>query len=91
MQNKEEQMDHNGLNGLNQTPTAVEWLIEKMLSQDWYTYKSLEYIEQAKEMERQQIIDAITQYEIKYNNVFSEQGILNVVNKAEEYYNETFN
>jgi len=42
------------------------------------------------ELERQQIIDAITQYEIKYNNVFSEQGILNVVNKAEQYYKETF-
>ena len=34
--------------------TAVDWLIEKMLNQDWYTYKSLEYIEQAKEMEKQQ-------------------------------------
>lgn len=38
--------------------TAVEWLVEKMLNQDWYTYKSLEYIEQAKKMEKQQIIDA---------------------------------
>jgi hypothetical protein len=38
--------------------TAVEWLIEKMLNQDWYTYKSLEYIEQAKEIEKQQIKDA---------------------------------
>jgi hypothetical protein len=49
---QEEQMAHNGLNGL--TPTAVEWLVEKMLSQDWYTYKSLEYIKQAKEMEIKQ-------------------------------------
>jgi hypothetical protein len=32
--------------------TAVEWLVEKMLNQDWYTYKSLEYIQQAKEMEK---------------------------------------
>jgi hypothetical protein len=38
--------------------TAVEWLVDKMLSQDWYTYKSLEYIKQAKEMEKQQIEDA---------------------------------
>jgi hypothetical protein len=25
-----------------------------MLTQDWYTYKSLEYIKQAKEMEKEQ-------------------------------------
>jgi hypothetical protein len=38
----------------NKQQTAVEWLVEKMLTQDWYTYKSLEYIKQAKEMENQQ-------------------------------------
>ena len=88
MKNEEEQMAHNGLNRLNQTPTAVEWLEERF----YFTKSQLIDIDfdQAKEMERQQIIDAITQYEIKYNNVFSEQGILNVVNKAEQYYNKTF-
>jgi len=35
----------------NKQQTAVEWLVEKMLTQDWYTYKSLEYIKKAKEME----------------------------------------
>jgi hypothetical protein len=35
----------------NKQQMAVEWLVEKMLTQDWYTYKSLEYIKQAKEME----------------------------------------
>jgi len=38
----------------NKQQTAVEWLVEKMLTQDWYTYKSLEYIKQAKEMEKEQ-------------------------------------
>jgi hypothetical protein len=33
--------------------TAVEFLVKKMLNQDWYTYKSLEYINQAKEIENQ--------------------------------------
>ena len=68
--------------------TSVEWLFEeiKHIIPDTFLNK----FEQAKEMEKQQIIDSITQYEIKYNNVFSEQGILNVVNKAEQYYNETF-
>ncbi len=35
----------------NKQKTAVDWLVEKMLTQDWYTYKSLEYINEAKEME----------------------------------------
>lgn len=59
--------------------TAVEWLVEKMLSQDWYTYKSLEYIEQAKEMEKQQIKDA---FYIWFKPSEFEDG--------EQYYNETF-
>jgi len=58
--------------------TAVEWLVEKMLSQDWYTYKSLEYIEQANKMFEQQIIEAY--YEGKQYGFFTE----------EQYYNETF-
>jgi hypothetical protein len=59
--------------------TAVEWLVEKMLNQDWYTYKSLEYIEQAKEMEKEQIIDAWEDGQ----NSFSSRN-------AEQYYTETF-
>ena len=62
--------------------TAVDWLVEKMLSQDWYTYKSLEYIEQAKEMEKQQIKNAISNAN-KSNN-------RNVSLNPEQYYNETF-
>jgi len=38
----------------NKQQTAVDWLVEKMLTQDWYTYKSLEYIKKAKEMEKEQ-------------------------------------
>ena len=38
--------------------TAVEWLVEKMLTVDWYTYKAAEFIEQAKDMEKDQILDA---------------------------------
>jgi hypothetical protein len=75
--------------------TAVEWLEEQMdnLLMDGYAFNSVqanELYNQAKEIEKQQIIDSITQYEIKYNKVFSEQGILNVVNKAEQYYSENF-
>jgi hypothetical protein len=42
------------------------------------------------EMEEQQIVDAITQYQIKHNKIYSEQGILNVVDNAIQYYVETF-
>ena len=58
--------------------TAVEWLFEKV----WITPVSElpKILEQAKEMEKQQIMNAL-----KYANNF-EQGDLN----CEVYYNETF-
>ena len=59
--------------------TAVEWLVEKMLTQDWYTYKSLEYIEQAKEMEKDQIMNSWVKGVISDDNM-----------TAIQYYNETF-
>ncbi len=46
------------INIMKKQQTAVEWLVEKMLNQDWYTYKSLEYIEQAKEMEEEQRVES---------------------------------
>ena len=46
------------MNMENKQQTAVEWLVEKMLNQDWYTYKSLEYIEQAKQMEKEQRVES---------------------------------
>lgn len=46
------------INIMEKQQTAVEWLVEKMLNQDWYTYKSLEYIEQAKQMEMEQKVES---------------------------------
>lgn len=72
--------------------TAIEWLVETITSKHDKSF--IEFykaeIEKTKEMEKKQIIDAITQYEIKHRKIFSEQGIINVVNKAEQYYNETY-
>ena len=65
----------------NKQQTAVEWLVEKMLNQDWYTYKSLKFIEQAKEMEKEQIIEAFKHGELPP---------LFVNFDAEQYYNETY-
>ena len=63
--------------------TAVEWLVEQMLKQGYFdgnkplTFTNLDHLQQqAKEMEKQQIIDA---YENGENR------------SAELYYNETFN
>lgn len=57
--------------------TAVEWLVEK-LDQN-FDYVADTIIEQAKEMEKQQIIDA---YDDGRNFGFKTNG--------EEYYNERF-
>jgi transcription termination factor Rho len=81
--------------------TAVEWFEVELesISVDFsgglITFKEFieqyeKLLKQAKEMEKQQIVDAITQYQIKHNKIYSEQGILNVVDNAMQYYTETF-
>jgi HEPN domain-containing protein len=64
--------------------TAIEWLLEKINDEYLYQYYGKE-IEQAKEMEKQQIIDAWT--DAKYCNTIG-----NEINyeDGEQYYNETF-
>ena len=79
--------------------TAVQELIsemEQLKETKLYTgsFKAIEdclclaYVKLEKEEE--QIVDAITQYQIKHNKIYSEQGILNVVDNAIQYYTETF-
>jgi hypothetical protein len=59
--------------------TAVEWLEEKLIDAGLqFTKGEALEIEQAKEMEKQQIIDACDIDKRSYDN-------------AEQYYNETFN
>ncbi len=65
--------------------TAVEWLINEIIAKDWwYLPESMkqDIIEQAKAMEKDQIIEAVedgqrTDFYVKYYD-------------AEQYYNETF-
>jgi hypothetical protein len=59
--------------------TAVDWLVSHLNKQEWFTYKQREYIEQAKEMEKQQIIDAVDGFPLHNRHLDGEQ-----------YYNETF-
>lgn len=60
--------------------TAVEWLVEELIKNKFITKNggfTNPLIEQAKEMEKQQIIDAANLDKRHYDN-------------AEQYYNETF-
>ena len=62
--------------------TAVEWLIKELKDFGYYTYSLEKLCEQAKEMEKQQIIEAIAEAN-KSNN-------RNVSLNSEQYYKETF-
>jgi hypothetical protein len=76
--------------------TAVEWLEEQLTEVDYNCinktflqndkslagYKMRELFEKAKEMEKEQIIDAI--------NFGDERGKITTYKSAEQYYNETF-
>jgi hypothetical protein len=72
--------------------TAVEWLAEQINGLD--TAVSLNYfkqkVEQAKEMEKQQIIDASN--ESYLNSELIKRSVKNkkVFSVGEQYYNETF-
>jgi len=58
--------------------TAVEWLASHLNKQEWFTYKQREYIEQAKQMEKQQIIDACN------------SNLKGLLTNGKDYYNDTF-
>jgi hypothetical protein len=59
--------------------TAVEWLAVKLFNEEPYPRVWNKYIEQAKEMEKQQIIDAYKSDRYPCSD-----------EDAEEYYNETY-
>jgi hypothetical protein len=70
--------------------TAVEWLVEQIIARqngngDKRTVD--EIFEQAKAMEREQIIDAVNQTE--FENIEG-LGICEDISKGEQYYNETY-
>ncbi len=62
--------------------TAVEWLTEKLRTEFGFAFSN-NILEQAKEMEKQQIIDA---YASGYIDGVAQNKIT-----AEQYYNDTFN
>jgi hypothetical protein len=71
------------------TQTAVEWLITEV--KKFNTIITREYmlmlLEQAKEMEKEQIIQAFEQGENNSVDYFNPE---NKIKESEQYYNETF-
>jgi len=69
--------------------TAVEWLISKLNKEGFAQVVTDEEIQQAKSMEKEQIIDA---WDDGYDKGTRDriEKISNPVGNAEQYYNETF-
>ena len=63
--------------------TAVEWFVEELTKQNMFMDLFKEEIEQAKEMEKERIVDAVIYGNAKPSMVSSK--IL-----GEQYYNETY-
>jgi hypothetical protein len=83
----------------NKQQTAVEWLAEQMeilhydywaehISKDEKNQRLKQLKEQAKEMEKQQIIDA---YDLGSLSDMQYPDPKTLIENAEQYYNETFN
>ena len=66
--------------------TAVEWLYDQIESHGKCIY---EIIEQAKAMEKEQIVQAITKTIIGSNVIYGSE-YPEVIHTAEQYYNEAF-
>jgi hypothetical protein len=64
--------------------TAVEWLFEKLPTIDKYDPYYADIIKQAKELEKQQIMDAHEE------GFYSPPFRMSRRREAEQYYNETF-
>jgi hypothetical protein len=62
--------------------TAVEWLVEQICGD--HTEQWQKEIEQAKEMEKEQIYNALCRGH-------SDCGVFTMTSECEQYYNETFN
>lgn len=75
--------------GSKMKQTAIDWLIEKYIDKIGTSVRTImqEEINQAKEMERQQIIDACNQTEFED---IDGMGIHETISKGEQYYNEIY-
>ena len=65
----------------NKKQTAVEWFVEQLRNEEGIDFIPTSFLEQAKAMEKKQIIDA--------SNGYTQTEYLGVT-KGEQYYNETY-
>jgi hypothetical protein len=68
--------------------TAVEWLEEQTRKPEWHSLKRGELFDQAKEMEKKQIVDA---YDLGSLSDMQYPNPKTVIENGEQYYNETYN
>jgi hypothetical protein len=73
--------------------TAVEWLVQEMINNglDYPISEMSKILEQAKEMEKEQIIDAIVDTQKEYIIQASCYPPQFILDKAFNYYEERFN
>jgi uncharacterized protein YceH (UPF0502 family) len=69
--------------------TAVEWLVEELTRQNMFMHLFAKEIDQAKEMEKDNVCDA---WDDGYDKGMRDriEKISNPVGNAEQYYNQTF-
>ena len=65
---------------MEKIPTAVEWFMNELFTKHSLTQQIIDTFEHAKEMEKEQIIDA---FQYKFFHPYVE-------NEPETYYNETY-
>lgn len=69
--------------------TAVEWLLNELSIAGYFPYGIPPKIEeQAKEIEQEQKINALVQFSKAHFDIHTEEAILYITDKAEQYYNE---
>jgi len=66
----------------NKQQTAVEWLMDKLFDPSTMVKEQIQWFEEAKELEKQQIMKAV--YDSMGTNFDPNMG------RAEEYYNEIY-
>lgn len=88
------------LNGISMKQTSVEWLVNEIPSIDWENSYWKNRIQQAKELEKQQIINccidttqdcfiSMMSY-VNQNISFTEEDLENQRKEAEQYYTKTY-
>lgn len=70
--------------------TAVEWLFNVMFDSSWNKEHQMKWLEKAKEMEKQQIIDAYNDAEDKCEYFIEEHAWQRYHQLSENYYKQTF-